>query len=110
MPLSYVVNKKDVKINLTKDTETSILKSCSVNDTIVKISIKITEAFDGDKKFTVGIPSNHSFFIAEDDINLNETNIYEFTYYYKVSSTTTLSLYGNGSSSQGNIELTVVII
>jgi hypothetical protein len=109
MPIKTIIIKKDIKTELTKDTETSILKILSPNDELVSITLKIIETFDGDKSFEIGTPANHSFFVASDDVDLGRLEPNEFKYYFKASSQTTLAIYASGSSTKGSVELTIII-
>lgn len=110
MPIQTIVISKNVKLNLDKDTITSILKSVNEGETIVSVGLKIIETFDGDKTFSCGTPADNALFFDTTDIDLSTTEKpYHFIQNYKISAKTTIGLYTSGTSTKGQAELIIII-
>ena len=92
---------KFVFLEFDKDTVDTILKICNENETIINITLKITEAFDATKTLSVGIPADHEAFVSASDIDVEEVEITEHQQWYRCPTSKTLTLFSSGASATG---------
>ena len=105
MPTRIVNPNKSVAFDFDKDTATSTLKTMSVGDVILKITLEVTEVFNATKIITIGTPADHSKYVKTTNTDLTRIGVYEVATYYKVLATETLVFYASGASviGAGNI-------
>jgi len=98
-------NKASVILEFDKDSTDTILKVCVPPETIINVTINITEAFDATKVLSVGIPSDHELFVAAAMLDVETIAITEHQQWYKCPASRTLTLFASGASATGAGEI-----
>jgi len=94
-------SSRDVQFDFNKDTVDSVLQIIVPGETIIKISVQVTEAFEAIKVVTIGVPADHNKFVGISDTDLTIANVYEVSQYYTVVTSETLSFFASGASATG---------
>ena len=98
-----VVNPTNQGVNYSfdKDSTDATLKVIGVGESIINVTVEVTEVFEIAKILTIGIPSDHDKFVELTDIDLTTLGVYEKTLYYTATAGETVSAFFSGVSATG---------